>query len=57
MKICALSSQHISILRCKAELDQLMNGLETLAVLNAIRAFPELMNVFIVLNTKQLTAG
>ena len=48
---------HYSILRCKAELDQLMNGLETLAVLNAIQTFPELMKVFFVLNTKKLTAG
>ena len=48
---------HFSILRCKAELDQLKNGLENLGVLNAIEAFPELMKVFFVLNTKKLTAG
>ena len=48
---------HYSILRCKAKLDQLMNGLETLAVSNAIQTFPELMKVFFVLNTKKLTAG
>ena len=48
---------HYSILRCNAKLDQLINGLETLAVSNAIQTFPELMKVFFVLNTKKLTAG
>ena len=34
---------HYCILRCKAELDQLMNGLETFAVLNAIQTFYHLI--------------
>ena len=57
-EMCSILKQYHTITKVKAELDQFMEGLETMEVLNMMKQQSEIMKLFFVADDKtKLTRG